>query len=143
MPVTRTPRVVNVAAERLKAFKKYNDINTSNDPVVKKFREDQDREKNKERITATEVTQQVISSITRDKVTKKGKKTTVTNFLLNTNFEEVESSPQPQVEQSSVQPVAKVEERPKIYNLRNKKTVANNLGMKISLFDKSFERDQL
>ena len=142
MPVTRTPRVVNVAAERLKAFKKYNDINTSNDPVVKKFREDQEREKNKERITATEVTQQVISSITRDKVTKKGKKATVTNFLLNTNFEDFESSPQPQVE-PVVQNAVKVEERPKIYNLRNKKTVANNLGMKISLFDKSFERDQL
>jgi hypothetical protein len=140
MPAIRTPRVVNVAAERLKAFKKYNDINTSNDPVVKKFREDQEREKNKERITASEVTQQVISSITRDKVTKKGKKTTVSNFLLSssTHFDDVEQSPQPQSEQ----PV-KVEERPKVYNLRNKKTVANNLGMKISLFDKSFERDQL
>ena len=111
MPAIRTPRVVNVAAERLKAFKKYNDINTSNDPVVKKFREDQEREKNKERITASEVTQQVISSITRDKVTKKGKKTTVSSFLLNTQIDDIEQSPQPQSEQ----PV-KVEERPKVYN---------------------------
>ena len=68
---------------------------------------------------------------------------------MNTQIDDIEQSPQPQSEQpvkvvDGLRPSPQsVVERPKVYNLRNKKTVANNLGMKISLFDKSFERDQL
>lgn len=142
----RVPRIENIAQQRLKAFKKYNDEAVSQDPIVIEHRERLEREK-RERETSmvTEVTQQVIASMSRDKVAKKGKKA-VDNFLLTTKPVEQflnDSTPfRTDDKIKSISPSIQ-SERPKVYNLRKKKTVANTIGMKISTFDKSFERDQL
>ncbi len=137
MTKTRVPRIENIAQQRLKAFNRINNENVSQDPIVKEHREKIEREKrNREEMTASEVTQQVISAMTRDKVVKKGKKSASNYSLSNKTPDEIMS------EHTPVSPAVQAE-RPKVYNLRNKKTVANNIGMKISLFDKSFERDQL
>jgi hypothetical protein len=139
MTKTRVPRIENIAQQRLKAFNRINKETVSQDPIVKEHREKIEREKReREEMTASEVTQQIISAMTRDKVAKKGKKSTSNYSLSNKTPEELMN----EHAQSSVSQAAPVE-RPKVYNLRNKKTVANNIGMKISLFDKSFERDQL
>jgi hypothetical protein len=140
MPNTRVPRIENIAQQRLKAFKKYNDEAISQDPIVKEHREKLEREKKeREKSTVSEITQQVIADMSRDKVTKKGKKATDSLSTTTSKLvDDILKESSPDMSASVSQP-----KRPKVYNLRNKKTVANNIGMKISLFDKSFERDQL
>lgn len=115
----------NIGSQRLERYHIYNKQAISQDPIVIKHNE----EMKKKSSSALEVTSQVISSMTRDKVSKKGKKQ-VSDFL--------RMSPSPvQVDEVEVK-------EPQVYTFKNnKRIVANRIGMKVILYDKSFARDQL
>ena len=118
-------KIRNIAEERIHSFNQSKVKSVENDPIVKAFREKNNpTDENGELIEVTpEVIKSMTSSIVRNKRLKKRVNEGVP--LTTQEFEQIEIS------------------RPTSYNLRPNASKNTKSAIRISSFDKSFERDCL
>jgi len=129
----KTQRMRNYAEQRISEYRRVLELSTNKDPLVKEFRQKKKQQQQQQQ----EITQEVINNMSRDTVKNRRKKRIVTTIpsldVSENNFEDREMPNHPLLN--------KQQPEQKSYRLTKPSSGLIKNAMRLSFYDKAFQRD--